>query len=201
MTTQSRLVILISGNGSNLQAILDACTSGELPASVVCVISNKADAYGLVRAKNAGVEAIYFPKQENESRREYDTRLASYVSTCLPDYVILAGWMRILSSAFLSSFPNRVINLHPALPNMFPGTQAIERAYEAYQRGVIKHTGVMVHLVPDEGVDNGPVFGQQEIDFKPEESLEQFEARVHEVEHKLLVHTLKNIIEESIRST
>ena len=115
-----RFVVLISGNGSNLQAILDACASGELSATVVSVISNKADAYGLVRAKNVGVEAIHFPKQENESRCDYDARLADYVSTCLPDYVILVGWMRILSSSFLASFPNRVINLHPALPGIFP---------------------------------------------------------------------------------
>lgn len=196
----SRLVVLISGNGSNLQAILDACASGELPAQVVSVISNKADAYGLVRARNAGVEACYFPKRENESRIEYDVRLASYLSTCLPDYVILAGWMRILSSAFLSSFPDRVINLHPALPGMFPGTHAIERAHQAFQQGTIDRTGVMVHLVPDEGVDNGPVLGLQEIRFSPDESLERFETRVHEVEHKLLVDTLKTILEENRRS-
>ena len=200
MTAPYRLVVLISGNGSNLQAILDACNSGELNASVVSVISSKADAYGLVRARNAGVEAIHFSKQENETRQQYDARLAAHVSTCLPDYVILAGWMRILSSYFLSSFPNRVINLHPALPGMFPGLHAIERAYEAYQRGDIKHTGVMVHLVPDEGVDNGPLLGQQEIHFQPDESLEGFEARVHKVEHKLLVNTLKMILEENIRS-
>ena len=200
MTNLSRLVVLISGNGSNLQAILDACASGELPASVISAISNKADAYGLVRAKNAGVEAIHFPMQENVSRREYDTRLAEYVSTCSPDYVILAGWMRILTSAFLDQFPNRVINLHPALPGMFPGTRAIERAFESYRRGTIKHTGVMVHLVPDEGVDNGPVLGQQEIYFQPEESIERFEARVHQVEHKLLVDTLKTILEADKRS-
>jgi phosphoribosylglycinamide formyltransferase-1 len=195
VTPRSLLVVLISGNGSNLQAILDACASGELPASVASVISNKADAHGLTRARNAGVEAIYFPKQKTESRAEYDARLAACVSTFLPDYIILAGWMRILSTSFLSMFPGRVINLHPALPGMFPGTHAIERAFEAYQRGELKHTGVMVHLVPDEGVDNGPVLGQQEIHFQQNESLEQFEARVHEVEHKLLVTTLKNILE------
>jgi phosphoribosylglycinamide formyltransferase-1 len=198
MTT--RFVVLISGNGSNLQAILDACASGELPASVVSVISNKADAFGLTRARNASVEAIYFAKTENESRREYDARLADVVASKQPDYVILAGWMRILSSAFLSSFPNRVINLHPALPGMFPGTHAIERAFEAYRRGEIQHTGVMLHLVPDEGVDNGPVLGQQEIYFRLGESLEQFEARVHELEHTLLISTLKNVLVESERN-
>ena len=196
----SRLVVLISGNGSNLQAILDACDSGDLDAKAVSVISNKADAYGLVRASKAQVPAIYFPKGENESREEYDARLAACVSACLPDYVILAGWMRILSITFLSCFRNRVINIHPALPGMFPGTHAIERAHAAYQRGEIDHTGVMVHLVPDEGVDNGPVLGLQEIYFAPDESLERFEARVHHVEHKLLVDTLKKILEENQRS-
>ena len=200
MTNPPRLVVLISGNGSNLQAILNACDSGELNAEVVSVISNKADAYGLVRARHAGVEAVYFPKLENESRVEYDTRLAAYVSSFQSDYIILAGWMRILSSVFLSCFPYRVINLHPALPGTFPGMHAIERAYEAYQRGDIKHTGVMVHLVPDEGVDNGPVLGLQEICFTPGEPLERFEAKVHDVEHKLLVDTLKDVLQQNKRS-
>ena len=196
MTSLSRLVVLISGNGSNLQAILDACESGELPASVVCVISNKEDAYGLIRTKNAGVEAVHFVKLSTESRQEYDQRLANYVTAKQPDYIILAGWMRILSSSFLSSFPNKVINLHPALPNTFPGTHAIERAFEAYQRGEIEHTGVMVHLVPDEGVDNGPVLATETVPIYKDDTFETLETRVHETEHRLLVHTLKKILEE-----
>lgn len=190
----ARLVVLISGNGSNLQAILDACQSGELDAKVVSVISNRADAYGLVRAKNADVDAIHFSKRQGESRQEYDTRLAEYVSACFPDYVILAGWMRILSNAFLLHFPEQVINLHPALPGMFPGTHAIERAFDAYQRGEIDHTGVMVHLVPDEGVDNGPVLGTEIVPFEKNDTLESLEARIHQTEHRLLVNTLKSII-------
>lgn len=196
MTSPSRLVVLISGNGSNLQAILDACSSGELPASVVSVISNKADAYGLTRARNANVEAIYFAKQENESRRDYDARLADEVASKQADYIVLAGWMRILSSAFLASFPNRVINLHPALPGTFPGTHAIERAYEAYQHGEIEHTGVMVHLVPDEGVDDGPVLAMEKVPICKDDTLETLETRVHDTEHQLLVNTLKKILEE-----
>ena len=194
MTSLSRLVILISGNGSNLQAILDACASGELAATVVSVISNKADAYGLTRARSAGVEAIYFDKLENESRRDYDARLAAYLTTCLPDYVILAGWMRLLTSAFLDHFPNRVINLHPALPGMFPGTHAIERAFEAYQRGEIDHTGVMLHLVPDEGVDNGPVLATEIVPIHPTDTLGSLEIRLHRIEHRLLIQTLKTTI-------
>ena len=195
----SRLVVLISGNGSNLQAILDACASGELSASVVCVISNKADAYGLIRAKNAGVEAVHFAKLTTESRQEYDQRLADYVTTKQPDYIIFAGWMRILSSFFLSSFPNRVINLHPALPDTFPGTHAIERAFQAYQCGEIDHTGVMVHFVPDEGVDNGPVLATEIIPIYKEDTLESLETRVHQTEHRILVQTIKNLLTDKIR--
>jgi len=191
----ARLVVLISGNGSNLQAILDACAGNELPASVVAVISNKPDAYGLTRARNAGVPAIAFPKADGESRRDYDSRLAALVASYNPDYIVLAGWMRLLSNNFLSHYPNRVINLHPALPGAFPGTHAIERAYEAWQNGQTDHSGVMVHLVPDEGVDDGPVLASQEIFFQPGETLEQFEARVHAVEHKLLVNTLRAVIQ------
>jgi phosphoribosylglycinamide formyltransferase 1 len=189
-----RLVVLLSGNGSNLQAILDACGNQVLPASVVCVVSNQADAYGLMRAGKAGIEAVYIPKLETESRREYDARLADCIATKLPDYIILVGWMRILTSAFLDRFPNRVINLHPALPDTFPGTHAIERAFKAYQCGEIDHTGVMVHFVPDEDVDNGPVLATESVPIQPNDTLESLETRVHEIEHKLLVETLKQVI-------
>ncbi len=190
----SRLVVLISGNGSNLQAILDACSSGELDAMVASVISNKAEAYGLTRARNAGIESTHFPKLETESRQQYDSRLADYVTTRQPDYIILAGWMRILSNFFLSAFPNCVVNLHPALPETFPGTHSIERALEAYQRKEIKHTGVMVHLVPDEGVDNGTVLSTEIVPIFADDTLESLEARVHQTEHKLLITTLKQLI-------
>jgi phosphoribosylglycinamide formyltransferase 1 len=195
MKMSTRLVVLISGNGSNLQAILDACAGNELPASVVAVISNKAEAHGLTRAQNADVPAIHFTKLPDESRQDYDTRLADEIVRYQPDYVILAGWMRLLTSNFLDRFPNRVINLHPALPGTFPGTHAIERAYYAWQHGEIDRSGVMVHLVPDEGVDDGPMLASQEIFFQEGESLDQFEARVHAVEHNLLVATIKSQIE------
>jgi len=197
LTTKACLVVLISGNGSNLQAILDACASGDLPASVACVISNKADAYGLVRAKYAGVDAVHFAKQGAESRNEYDARLAELVLTKQPDYVVLAGWMRILTSSFLNHFPNRVVNLHPALPDTFPGTHAIERAFEAYGRGEIEHTGIMVHLVPDEGVDNGPVLATEIVSINKDDTLDTLEARVHKTEHKLLVNALVSILSDS----
>jgi len=190
----ARLVVLISGNGSNLQAILDACARNELPSGVVAVISNKDSAYGLIRAQKAEVPAIHFPKRADETRCDYDTRLAEEVARHQPDYIILAGWMRLLTAAFLDHFSERVINLHPALPETFPGTHAIERAYESWQRGEIDRSGVMVHLVPDEGVDNGPVLATQEIFFRIGETLDEFEARIHKAEHNLLIATIKSTI-------
>ena len=187
----ARLVCLISGNGSNLQAILDACASGELNVQVAAVISNKSDAFGLERARQANVPAMVRPKPKAQDRREYDAELANLVASYQPDWIVLAGWMRVLSAAFLDRFSNRVINLHPALPGTFPGTHAIERAYEAYRRGEIDHTGVMVHIVPDEGVDSGPVLAQEIVPIQPGETLESLEARIHAVEHRLLVNTLK----------
>ncbi len=102
--------------------------------------------------------------------------------------------MRILSSAFLDRFPNRVLNLHPALPGAFPGVHAIERAFDAYQRGEITQTGVMVHLVPDEGVDSGPVLAQESVPIEPNDTIEALQARIHQVEHRLLVDTLRGLL-------
>ncbi len=189
----NRLVVLISGFGSNLQSILDACACGDLSAQVAVVISNKADAYGLERARRAGIPALVKPKRKEQERSEYDAELAELAASYQPDFVILAGWMRILTSAFLNRFPGQVINLHPALPGTFPGTHAIERAYEAYRQGEIQQTGIMVHLVPDEGVDVGPVLAQQVVPIMAQDTLETLEERVHAAEHTLLVSALKNL--------
>ena len=191
MSEKNRLAVLISGNGTNLQAVLDACADSSLPAEVVLVVSNQADAYGLKRAANAGVPTLLLERQPGQDRPAYDALLAEQVAACRPDWVVLAGWMRILTMAFLGRFPGRVINLHPALPGAFPGTHAIQRAYQAWQKGAIDRSGVMVHLVPDEGVDLGPVLAQEEIAFRAGEPLEEFEARVHQVEHRLLVEALR----------
>ena len=188
--TAARLVVLVSGNGSNLQAILDGCASGELGARVVAVISDRADAFGLERANRANIPAIARPKLNTQDRAEYDADLAAVIASFEPDWIVLAGWMRLLSSSLLDRFPNQVVNLHPALPETFPGTHAIERAFSAFQRGEIEHTGVMVHLVPDEGVDSGPVLAQEVVFIDPNDTLETLEAKVHTTEHRLLVNTL-----------
>jgi phosphoribosylglycinamide formyltransferase 1 len=198
LTLPARLVVLISGYGSNLQAILDACRQGMLPAQVVAVFSNQPEAFGLERACKEGIPAITRVYHKGQDRAEYDQELAEAVNIYQPDWVVLAGWMRILSNAFISRFPNRVVNLHPALPGTFPGTHAIERAFMAFQDGLIEQTGVMVHLVTDEGVDNGPLLAQQVVPIEPSTTLEILAAQMHAVEHKLLVETLKMLIDRRI---
>ncbi len=188
-----RLVILISGSGSNLQAILDACSAGLLDAAVAAVISNKRDAFGLERARRAGVPALSHPRPRDLDRREYDAGLADLVASYAPDLVVLAGWMRLLSGDFLGRFPGRVINLHPALPGTYPGTDAIARAFADFQQGRVRETGVMVHFVPDEGVDSGPVIVTEQVPILPDDTLETLTARVHAVEHRLLVTALQGL--------
>lgn len=184
------IVVLISGNGSNLQALIDRVATGDLDANIAAVVSSDASAFGVTRAQRAGIptevanlEAVL---AEGRDRAVFDAGLADLVASYEPDLVVLAGWMLVLSKAFLDRFPGRVINLHPALPGAFPGTHAIERAYEAFQRGEISRTGVMVHRVVPE-IDAGPVVTLEPVPIFPGESVDELEERIHQVEHNLIV--------------
>lgn len=195
----SRLAVLISGNGSNLQAILDAIRSRALDADVVVVVSNRRDAYGLARAEKAGIPTEYLPlkpfREAGKSRAAYDAELARLVKGYLPDWIVLAGWMHILGDAFIRHFPYRIVNLHPALPGQFPGANAIDEAWAAFQRGEIRETGVMVHLVPDVAVDSGPVIEKATVPIYPRDTLDALTNRIHQTEYKVLVHALQRLIE------
>ena len=185
-----RIVVMISGSGTNLQAIIDAVQSNQLQAEIVAVVSNRQNAYGLTRAENADIPTRYFPlkpyKIAGKPRTAYDNDLAQLVAEYKPDLIVLAGWMLILSATFLDQFPQQVINLHPALPDQFPGTHAIQRAYEAYQVEKIEESGCMVHYVIPE-VDAGPVIDTAVVPIYPTDTLSAFEARMHETEHQLIV--------------
>ena len=188
----ARIAVLISEIGSNLQAILDAVKDKRLPGTeVALVVSNRRDAYGIKRAIAHGVPVVYFPflpyRKAGRIREDYDADLAALVRSFGVEWVVLAGWMHVFSDGFIGAFRDHIVNLHPALPGMFPGTHAIQRAYDAYQRGEIDHTGVMVHLVPDEAVDAGPVVAQARVPIHRKDSLDDLEARIHATEHKLLV--------------
>lgn len=186
----ARLAVLVSGAGTNLQAVLDACADGTLDAEVVVVVSNRPDAGGLDRARRVGVETIVCGPAAREERRDYDARLADVVGAARPDWVVLAGWMRLLTMPFLGRFPHRVVNLHPARPGEFPGVDAVGRAW----RAGVERTGVVVHLVPDEGVDDGPVLAAVDVPVHPGDTLDDLTARVHAAEHDLLVRALTDLV-------
>lgn len=196
--SRPRLVVLISGSGTNLQALIDATRSGELAAEIVLVFSNRKAAYGLERARTADIPTRYFPlkpyKLAGKSREMYDGDLATAVAAASPDLIVLAGWMHILSPAFLDRFPQRVINLHPALPGQFAGTHAIERAFDAYQNGDISHSGCMVHYAIPE-VDAGAVVAQTLVPIEPDDTLDTFEARMHTAEHALIVAATRKALD------
>ncbi|MYB28172.1 MAG: phosphoribosylglycinamide formyltransferase [Acidimicrobiaceae bacterium] len=190
-----RLVVLASGAGSNLEAILSAIAGQRLDAEVVAVVINRRGAGAGAIAQRAGIPVSYWPlspyladaPEPAEARRRYDAALAAAVAQAEPDLVVLAGWMHLLSSAFLDRFGNRVVNLHPALPGRFPGPSAIADAWEAYQAGLIDCTGAMVHYVPDEGVDDGPVIASVDVPIHPGDTMESLRARIQAAEHELIV--------------
>ena len=197
----ARLVVLASGNGTNLQAIIDACESKQIEAQVVGVVSDKHEAFALNRAQCHNVETAVVSAKPHETRQQYDVRLAQIVGAWQPHIIVLAGFMRVLSNIFLSQFPNQVINIHPALPEELPGTRAIERAFVEFTQGSRHSTGVMVHFVPDEGVDNGPVIVQQVVPIHAADTLSSLEARVHATEHALVIDALQQLITQQKAAT
>jgi formyltetrahydrofolate-dependent phosphoribosylglycinamide formyltransferase len=187
------LVVLASGEGSNLQALLDACAEGALPAQIALVLSDRPEAAALQRARRAGVPAIARDwlghRRAGGGREGYDRALADLIARHNPDLVVLAGWMRVLSPAFVEAFAGRLFNLHPALPGAFPGTDAIARAHAACQREGLRQTGVMVHHVVAE-VDAGPPVAVATVALDPAEALADLAERMHAVEHRLLVEAV-----------
>lgn len=189
-----KLVVMVSGGGSNLQALIDAIDSQSLSAEIVAVIANRRDAYALERAALHQIPTHYAPLKpylaDSRGREQYDIDLAQTVAGLRPDLIVLAGWMHILSQAFLDQVGAPVINLHPALPGMFAGTHAIERAFEAFQRGEIEHSGCMIHHVIPE-VDAGEVVVQAIVPIHGEDTLDTFEERMHCTEHDIIVKAVQ----------
>jgi len=177
---KTRLGVLISGSGTNLQAIIDRCATGELNAEVVCVISNRADAFGLQRAANHGIPALHLNHREFAGRPEYDAALVKILTQHRVDLIILAGFMRIVTPVLLDAFPNRVMNIHPALLPAFPGLDAQKQALEYGA----KVSGCTVHFV-DAGTDTGPIILQSVVPVLEDDTAESLAERIHFEEHKL----------------
>jgi phosphoribosylglycinamide formyltransferase 1 len=187
-------VVLASGGGTNLQAILDQLHRGEEGIEVVGVGSDKPDAMALERAKKAGVETAVFPTTEHEDRGARDRALGDWIEERQADLVVLAGYMQLLSPEFVSRFSNRVINVHPALLPAFPGIDAVQQAIDHGSRV----TGVTVHFV-DEGVDSGPIILQRAVPVAASRDWDETEKEIHATEHELLPETIRLLAAGRIR--
>ena len=174
------LGVLISGRGSNLQAIIDVIAAGRLDARVRVVISNRADAQGLVRAQDAGIETLVISHRAFASRERFDGAVVAELAAREVALVCLAGFMRLLSPAFISAYPNRILNIHPALLPAFPGLDA---QHQAWEHGV-KITGATVHIVTAD-LDAGPIVLQKAVPVFDDDSAETLAARILEEEHRI----------------
>jgi phosphoribosylglycinamide formyltransferase 1 len=180
-----RVGVLLSGEGSNLQAILDT-VHGQDGIEVVAVASSRAEARGIERARDAGVETAVFAKADHSDRDARDAALGNWLDDHQIDLLVLAGWMEILGGPFIRRFEGRIVNVHPSLLPAFPGVHAIEQALEYGVRVM----GVTVHFV-DEGVDSGPVVLQESFELPYARAIADIEARIHEIEHRLLPRAVR----------
>lgn len=180
MSESPTIAVLISGSGSNLQAIIDASEKGEIPCRVGIVISNKADAYGLARARKHGIPTEVVDHKRFASREEFDAKLVEVIRGTGADLVCLAGFMRILTPVFIRAFPNRILNIHPALLPSFPGTHGPGQAH-AYG---VRFSGCTVHFL-DEGVDTGPIIVQAIVPVYDDDTEDTLAARILVQEHRI----------------
>lgn len=176
----SRIVVLISGGGTNLQAIIDACTNIDYPGKIVGVVSNKGTAYGLTRAENSNIPTLILSHQDFSSREDYDIELIKKIDEFKPDIIVLAGFMRILTANFVQHFQGKLVNIHPSLLPKYQGLNTHQRAIDAGD----KEHGVSVHFVTEE-LDGGPVILQAKVPIFQEDNIEALAARVHEQEHRI----------------
>src|ERR1043165_3021805 len=189
-----RLGVLISGRGSNLQALIDAIETKQLTASIAIVIANREDAAGLERARAAGIEALALPHRGYATRDDYDRALVSELKARDVGLVCLAGFMRLVGDPFIEAFPHRILNIHPSLLPAFPGLDAQKQAIE---HGV-KVSGVTVHLVTSE-LDGGPIIVQRAVPVMAGDTVETLAARILEQEHRAYPEAVRMILDAGWR--
>ncbi|HJO37871.1 MAG: phosphoribosylglycinamide formyltransferase [Vicinamibacterales bacterium] len=185
-----RLGVLISGRGSNLQAIIDAVADGRLDATIAVVVSNRAEAGGLARARAAGIETVHLDHRGESAREIYDRKLVAELQARGVGLVCLAGFMRLLTPAFLDAFPNAVLNIHPSLLPAFPGLDAQRQAWE---HGV-KVTGATVHFVNAE-LDAGPIVAQAAVAVRDDDTAASLASRVLEAEHRIYPEAIAHVLD------
>ena len=194
MAKQVPIGVLISGTGTNLQAIIDAIESGKLDAKIEVVLSNKADAYGLVRARNHHIPTEVLNHKNFSSRETYDEALVALLRERRVELVVLAGFMRLLSSVFVKAYSNRIMNIHPALLPAFPGLNVQQRALEHGAR----FSGCTVHFVNEE-CDQGPIIIQAVVPVLPDDTAETLAARILEQEHRIYPRAIQLFAERRLK--
>ena len=195
MSKKIKVAVLISGNGTNLQALIDACIAPSYPAEIVLVISNKANAKGILRAREAGITTRIIDHTNYSSREDFDTELSMILSNSKCKLVCLAGFMRILSESFVNTWPNSILNIHPSLLPSFPGTKTHERALEAG----VKVSGCTLHFVTAE-LDAGPIIGQAAVPVLDHDTPKTLANRVLIEEHKLYALGLELVANKILKN-
>jgi len=188
MTTAIKLVVLISGNGSNLQAIIDEIENGQLNAIITCVISNRPDAAGLQRAAKANIKTQVVNHQDFDSREGFDQALMETIDQAQPDLVVLAGFMRILSDPFVEHYLGRLINIHPSLLPKYQGLNTHQRVLDA---GDVEHGATVHYVIPE--LDSGPIVLQASVPVRPNDDAAVLANRVHEIEHQIYPESIRRI--------
>ena len=188
-----KIIVLISGNGSNLQAIIDACKSGIINGNVVGVISNRDDAFGLERAKKDNIPSKVINHNNYNTRIDFDQKLVSTIKKFQPDLVVLAGFMRILSPIMTSAFKDKMINIHPSLLPKYPGLNTHEQVIANKD---IEH-GVTIHSVSEE-LDGGPIIAQSKILVHKNQQLDDLIERIHKIEHVIFPKVISMIASDEI---
>lgn len=189
-----RFAVFISGHGSNLQAIIDSVKKGQITAELALVVCDNRKAYGLKRAEEAGIKTFVFSPKDYTNKQSVDRDMAAFLLREKIDFIVLAGYMRLLTSFFVGKFHRRILNIHPSLLPSFKGTEGIK---DAFTYGV-KVTGVTVHFV-DEKMDHGPIILQQALKITEKDNLENLEARIHRVEHRLYPKAIQLFVENRLR--
>ncbi len=193
MTEPLKIGVLLSGSGTNLQAIIDAAANDGLPVDLVQVVSSRPDAYGIERARKAGIPVTVLNRDVYADPEAADARIVEALRAAGAQYVVMAGYMRKVTPVMLDAFPDRVLNLHPALLPSFKGAHAIQEAFDAG----VKVTGVTVHFA-NEDYDKGPIVAQRAVEVREDDTLETLEERIHEVEHELYPQVLRLVAEGRI---
>ena len=183
-----KIAVFASGSGTNFQAIIDSIKHGQLDAEIKLLVCDHPNAYCIERAENENIPRFVFSAKKYAEKKEYEQEIIQKLNDLDVEYIILAGYMRLIGSTLLKPFENRIINIHPSLLPAFPGKDAIGQALEAK----VKTSGVTIHFV-DEGMDTGPIIAQQAVELSDAETIESLQEKIHAIEHELYPATLQKV--------